>query len=102
MFYTVFHVEEYRDIDYSMELWERVEELKENTKEITFLEVSESEVVYIRVAENYENLGKHYNALFNYIKENHLILNDFPRETYIMDAAAETGCITEIQIPFRK
>lgn len=101
-FYTVFHVEEYRDVDYVMELWKRVEEIKENTENITYYEISESKVAYLGVTEDYNHLEQHYHALFNFIKENHWILNGFPRETYIMDAASDIGYVTEIQIPFKK
>lgn len=101
-FFTVFHVDEYRDNDYHMELWVQVEELQKGTHEIQFKSVPESEVAYIMVSENYDNLKSTYDSLFAYIKEKDYIVNGYPRETYLFDDNAPYGYFTEIQLPFTR
>lgn len=99
-FFTVFHVDEYRDNDYPMELWVQVEELQKDTQEIQFKSVPQIEVAYVLVSENYENLKSAYDSLFAYIKEKGYIVNGYPRETYLFDDNAPYGYFTEIQLPF--
>lgn len=101
-FFTVFHVDEYREENYNMELWTQIEEMKGNTTNIKFKIVPESEVASIIVSENYENLKFAYDALFNYVHEHDYIVNGYPRETYLFDDSAPYGFFTEIQLPFKK
>jgi effector-binding domain-containing protein len=101
-FFTVFHVDEYKERDYHMELWMQVEALKENTDDIEFKAVPESEVAYVIVSENYENLKTTYEALFKYVQESGYIANGYPRETYLFYDNAPCGYFTEIQLPFTR
>ena len=101
-FFTVFHVDEYRDRDYFMELWTQTETLTLSTAHIHFKSIPESEVAYILVSENYENLKSAYDALFKYVQEHNYIVNGYPRETYLFDDTAPYGYFTEIQLPFAR
>lgn len=101
-FLTVFHVDEYTDKDYNMELWIQIEELKEDTDDVQFKAIPECEVAYILVSENYENLRTSYDALFRYVQNKGYIVNGYPRETYLFDDNALYGYFTEIQLPFTR
>lgn len=85
-----------------MELWMQIEVIKANTSSIQFKIVPQSEVAYIIVSENHENLRFTYDSLFNYVKERGYIINGYPRETYYMDDSAPNGYLTEIQLPFKR
>lgn len=99
-FFTVFHVNAYREADYEMELWTEVESIRKNTENITFKSIPENNVAYVLVSENYENLQFAYEALFDYIHEHRYLVDGYPRETYIFDNSAPLGYFTEIQLPF--
>lgn len=99
-FFTVFHVDGYRDQNYEVELWVEVEASKQNTDNITFKAIPETEVASILVSENYANLQSAYDALFDYLREHGYLVNGYPRETYIFDDSAPLGYFTEIQLPF--
>lgn len=101
-FFTVFHVAEFRDTDYDMELWTQVDKAAESTEQIQFKTIDKSEIAYLVVADNYDNLDAPYISLFSYINENGYKLNGFPRETYLLDEKAALGFLTEIQIPFKR
>ena len=101
-FFTVFHVDTYREKDYEMELWVQVETAKHDTENVFFKDIPQSETVYVTVSESYENLGFAYDALFDYVREHELIINGYPRETYIFDDNAPLGYLTEIQLPFNR
>lgn len=101
-FFTVFHVEEYRDKDYEVELWYRVRRIKKDTDHIKFKLIQKSEAAYVIVSEKYDNLNYVYDELFSYIKDKGYRLNGFPREGYITDQSSDVGYFTEIQIPFRR
>lgn len=101
-FFTVFHVDEYRDKNYCMELWVQIEALKESTDNIQFKSIPESEVAYTLVSENYVNLKFAYDSLFHYVRKHGYIVSDYPRETYFFDAGAPYGYLTEIQLPFAR
>lgn len=99
-FFTVFHVEEYREEDYYMELWTQTKEMGNDTINVKFKIVPESEVAFIIISENYENLKVAYDALFSYVRERGYRINGYPRETYLFDDHAPYGFFTEIQLPF--
>lgn len=101
-FFTVFHVEAYRDEDYEVELWIQVEASQQNTDNITFKFIPETEAAYIQTCEHFENLQIAYDTLFAYVKERGLIVNGYPRETYIFDDNAPMSYFTEIQLPFKR
>lgn len=101
-FFTVFHVDAYRDNNYEMELWVQIDTTKQNTDLITFKTIPENEVAYIVVTEDYENLQLSYDALYNYARENGYEVNGYPRETYHFDVSAPLGYYTEIQLPFTR
>lgn len=101
-FFTVFHVDAYRDTDYNMALWMQVETCLPNTDDIVFMRIPESEVSYIIVSENYENLRFAYDALFDYVQDRGYTVNGYPRETYLSDDSAPLGYYTEIQLPFMR
>lgn len=101
-FFTVFHVDAYRDEGYEMELWVQVEASKQNTDSITFKHIPKTDVAYIIISENYKNLQFAYDALFKYVQERDFIVNGYPRETYILDDNAPLGYFTEIQLPFSR
>lgn len=101
-FFTVFHVEVYRDEDYEVELWIQVEASKKNTDNITFKFIPETEVAYIQTCEHYESLQIAYDTLFDYVKERGFMANGYPRETYIFDDNAPLGYFTEVQLPFKR
>ena len=101
-FYTVFHVNEYREYNYDMELWLEVEELMENTESIQYQIVPESEAAYVVVSETYENLKPAYDELFAFVKSKNYSICGYPRETYLPDPSAQSGFLTEIQLPFHR
>lgn len=101
-FFTVFHIDAYRDRDYEMELWVQVEDCMQNSEHITFKTIPECEVAFIIVPENYENLKDSYDSLFDYVREHGLNVLGYPKETYIFDDSAALGYFTEIQLPFSR
>jgi len=101
-FFTVFHVDSFRDTNYNMELWMQVEERKGNSDNIQFKEIDESEAAYVVTAKDYNNLSAPYITLFNYINEKGYKLNGFPRERYLPDETTPLGFLTEIQLPFKQ
>ena len=102
MFFTVFHVNAYRESDYTVELCERVGKRGRERAGICFYELEESEVAFIVTSDDMDALAKHYDALYRYMQDNGITQYDHPREAYIESFSSPSGYLTEISLPFSR
>lgn len=99
-FYVSLHTIKIADGNFDVELWERVKDIRPNTDDIIFKEVHRNRVAYAWVGDRLYAQKKHYQYLFNYLKERNYTLAGWPRETYLMNRTSSTGYVIEIQLPF--
>lgn len=99
-FYVSLHSINIGGGDFDVELWERVKDKRPNTDDIIFKEILRNHVAFTWVGDRLYAQEKHYQHMFNYLKEHDYALAGWPRETYLMNRTSSTGYVIEIQLPF--
>ena len=93
---------EFKDKDIKVRYSQAVTKEGVSDDNIKFKKLSKVNAVCIYHKVSYQNLGEAYAFIMKYIKENNLIIVDFPRERYIdgvWNKENENDWLTEIQVP---
>jgi len=103
--FNIYHDGEYKEKDIDVEICEAVVAAGTETDDLKFKSFPSVEAACIFHKGPYENLGKSYGILINWLKDNKYEPADFFRESYIdgcWNKDDPSDWLTEIQVPIKK
>lgn len=103
--FNIYHDGEYKEKNIDVEICEAVVTAGKETKDLKFKTFGAVKAACILHQGPYENLGRSYGILINWLKDNDYEPADFFRESYIdgcWNKESPNDWLTEIQVPIKK